>query len=98
MNINELADKNGARVFEFFDRPIDWWFIKRLRKKLGMSQSYFARVLGVTRECVAGWESGKNKPNKPTQILLYVIDKDPKILKHIFYDSAFSITYKGEWQ
>ena len=51
MNINELADKNGARVFEFFDRPIDWWFIKRLRKKIGdvtkLLCAGFGRYAGV---------------------------------------------------
>lgn len=98
VSFRELAEKHASRMFEFFERPIDASFIKKLREKLGMTQSYFAKVLGVSRDSILGWESGRNKPSKPTQILIYIINKDPQILKYIFFDSDFSITYKGEWK
>lgn len=35
-------------------------FLKQLRKKLGLSQRVFARVLGVSEKTIEKWEQGKN--------------------------------------
>jgi len=41
--------------------------IKKLRKRLGMSQGELAEALGVERITVIRWESGDNKPSKLAQ-------------------------------
>lgn len=98
VSFRELAEKHSSRKFEFYNHSVDKDFVKKLRGKLGVTQSYFAKILGVSRDSILGWENGRNKPSKPTQILLYIIDQEPQMLKHIFFDSDFSITYKGEWK
>lgn len=37
--------------------------IKAIRKKLGMSQSTFARMLQCSEHTVVGWESGAHSPS-----------------------------------
>ena len=37
--------------------------IKRLRKKLGLTQEQFAATVGVTFSTVNRWESGKSAPS-----------------------------------
>lgn len=36
--------------------------LKTLRKQLGMSQSTFAKALGVRRSTISDWERGASKP------------------------------------
>lgn len=38
---------------------------KRLRELSGLSQSQVAEALGVRRETVGGWESGRSEPRAP---------------------------------
>ena len=38
--------------------------IKEARKELGITQDQFAETLGVTREVVNRWESGKQEPSE----------------------------------
>ncbi len=49
--------------------------IKRLRKKLGLSQDAFAVKLGVAPMTVRRWESGTTKPSRMAQKLLEEISK-----------------------
>jgi putative transcriptional regulator len=44
--------------------------IRRLRKKLGLTQEKFARKLGVSFPTVNRWENGHNVPNKFTSKML----------------------------
>ena len=44
--------------------------IKKLRKKLILSQTEFAELLGVSFQSINRWENGKSKPNI-TAIILY---------------------------
>lgn len=37
--------------------------IKRIRKSVGMSQSEFAKEIGVVIACVVRWEKGKTEPS-----------------------------------
>ena len=38
--------------------------IKQVRKELGITQDQFAETLGVTREVINRWESGKQEPSE----------------------------------
>ena len=49
--------------------------IKQLRKRLGLSQAKFGRVLGVHAMTVSRWERGKVEPDGATAQLLDVLDK-----------------------
>lgn len=55
--------------------------IKEIRNELGLTQSIFAYVLGVSKKTVEAWESGKNHPAGPAQRMLSILEKDKSILK-----------------
>jgi len=55
--------------------------IKKIRNNLGVSQSTFAIIMGVSKKTVEAWESGRNEPQGPAQRILMLIEKDNNILK-----------------
>ena len=54
--------------------------IHQIREKLNFSQAAFAKVIGVSKKTIEAWESGINKPNGPSRLILSLFDKDPKII------------------
>jgi DNA-binding transcriptional regulator YiaG len=53
--------------------------IKRLRTEtLGVSQTVFARLLGVSVKLVEAWEAGRNTPAGPVRRLFEFIERDPR--------------------
>ena len=52
--------------------------IKETRKKLGMSQSVFAIVLGVSKKTVESWEAGRYTPDGAARRLISIMQSDPK--------------------
>jgi putative transcriptional regulator len=55
--------------------------IKKIRNMLGLSQSTFAYVIGVSKKTVEAWESGRNEPQGPAQRMLMILEKDNKFLE-----------------
>ena len=51
--------------------------IKSTRKNLGMSQSVFAVVLGVSKKTVESWENGRYAPDGAARRLISVLQTDP---------------------
>jgi putative transcriptional regulator len=63
--------------------------IKKIRNMLGLSQSTFAYVMGVSKKTVEAWESGRNEPQGPAQRMLMLLEKDNNFLeKHELIMSA----------
>jgi putative transcriptional regulator len=62
-----------SRVFTF--NPMD---VTNVRKKLGVSQTRFAQIIGVSVDTLQNWEQGRRKPKGPALALLKVAEKDPK--------------------
>jgi len=56
--------------------------IKRVRAKVNLSQSVFARLLNVSVSSVRQWEQGKRFPTGSTKVLLDLLDKEPHILDY----------------
>jgi len=54
--------------------------IKQIRNKVGLTQSIFAYVFGVSIKTVEAWESGRNQPNGPAQRMLSILEKDKSFL------------------
>lgn len=50
--------------------------IKRIRENTKMSQTLFARVLGVSNKTIEAWESGRNHPDGAATRLLSLIEND----------------------
>jgi putative transcriptional regulator len=50
----------------------------RSGRKLGLSQSEFARHFGFSVRTVQEWEQGRAIPDRPARILLRVIEQSPR--------------------
>jgi putative transcriptional regulator len=57
--------------------------IKVLRTKLGMSQSLFADVLGVTNKAVEAWEAGTKKSSGPVLRMFEILEKESLVLQRV---------------
>jgi putative transcriptional regulator len=54
-------------------------YARRVRARTQLSQSEFARRIGVPVETVRNWEQGKRSPRGPARALLKVIDNAPDL-------------------
>jgi putative transcriptional regulator len=71
------AIKNGKGKRKTIELPSD---VKSIRKKMGLSQSAFAGLLGVSVRTLQEWEQGRRNPKGPAQALLRVADQHPEAL------------------
>jgi putative transcriptional regulator len=53
-------------------------WVRRVRRRAGLSQAEFARRIGLSVATVRGWEQGKLAPQGPARALLRVIDRVPE--------------------
>ena len=53
-------------------------WVRRVRRRAGLSQAEFARRLGISVATVRGWEQGKLLPQGAARALLRVIDRVPE--------------------
>ena len=63
----------ASRVFKY--RPVD---IKRIRRRLDISQTQFALMIGVSKSTLQNWEQGRREPEGPAKALLRIVDRKPK--------------------
>jgi putative transcriptional regulator len=54
--------------------------IAEIRKRTGLSQPEFARLLGVSVRTLQEWEQGRRLPSGPARMLLSIAHKNPKVL------------------
>jgi len=54
--------------------------VVRVRAKLGLPQTKFARLLGISGNTLQNWEQGRRKPAGPAKVLLKIAAKHPKIV------------------
>ena len=52
--------------------------VKAIREKYGLSQTKFAKLLGISPATLRNWEQGRRKPEGPARILLFIADKHPE--------------------
>jgi len=52
--------------------------VKKVRKKLHMSQSGFARNFGLSLRTIQDWELGRRQPKGPARVLLTIIARNPR--------------------
>jgi putative transcriptional regulator len=55
--------------------------VAAVRKRLKLSQKAFAETFRLPLGTVRDWEQGRRVPDRPAQILLNVIDKNPDAVK-----------------
>jgi putative transcriptional regulator len=54
--------------------------IAKVRDKLGLSQSKFAAILGISADTLQNWEQGRRHPTGPARVLLKIATRNPKVL------------------
>jgi len=51
--------------------------IKRIRESQNLSQPEFAILYGLELDTLRNWEQGRNVPDRPTRVLLKLIERSP---------------------
>ena len=54
--------------------------VKKIREKMGLSQSSFANRFGLSVYSLRNWEQGKRQPDPAARAYLKVIEKAPDIV------------------
>jgi putative transcriptional regulator len=67
------GEKSSARRFVF--KPSD---VRAVRRKLGLSQSRFAFLIGVSVATLRNWEQGRRRPEGPARALLRIAATHPE--------------------
>lgn len=57
--------------------------VRRIRKKLDMTQRDFAAYFGVNLRTIQDWEQGRRIPSGPSRNFLFVIDKEPEAVRRV---------------
>ena len=76
------AAKSGSLKETLFVVPLrnfDADSIRHLRQRMGMTQSIFAGVFGVSKKTVEAWESGRNVPSGPSLRMMALFSEDVSI-------------------
>jgi len=70
----------GARVHQVDVPSVD---VAAIRARTGLSQSAFARSIGVAKGTLLNWEHGRRRPTGPAQVLLAMIEKKPSLVTEL---------------
>ena len=57
--------------------------VAEIRAQTGLSQSEFAKLLGVSVRTLQEWEQGRRSPSGPAKTLLTIAHRNPKALLDI---------------
>jgi putative transcriptional regulator len=57
--------------------------VKAIREKLGLNVEDFATRFGLSPGLVRDWESGNRWPDRPAQMLLRVIEREPDAVARV---------------
>lgn len=86
----EKSIKEGGRILKGKKKPNRQFDFDNpdpvsIRKNLGLSQSKFAKLLGISVSTLQNWEQGRRKPEGPAKVLLNIAAKYPEaIFKTVF--------------
>jgi putative transcriptional regulator len=67
--------QTGAVVHKIKVPMVD---VADIRARTGLSQSSFAKSIGVAKGTLLNWEHGRRQPTGPAQVLLAMIAKKPQ--------------------
>jgi putative transcriptional regulator len=54
--------------------------VTAVRQKIGLSQSHFARLLGVSVRTLQDWEQGRRAPSGAARTLIAIAAKNPQAI------------------
>lgn len=74
------GEDTGARVHTIEIPVID---VAKIRAQTGLSQSQFAKSIGVAKGTLLNWEHGRRHPTGPAQVLLAMIARRPSVVTEL---------------
>ena len=74
------GEAGGAVVHEIAVPSVD---VAAIRATTGLSQSQFARSIGVAKGTLLNWEHGRRRPTGPAQVLLAMIARKPSLVREL---------------
>ncbi len=77
-SVRQMKSGQAARTTE-----VELSAAAQARAKVGLSQSDFAELLGVSLRTVQDWEQGRRNPTGAAQTLLRVAAKHPEALRDL---------------
>ena len=72
--------ETGAHVHQVEVPIVD---VAQIRASTGLSQSAFARSIGVAKGTLHNWEHGRRQPTGPAQVLLAMIARKPSLVMEL---------------
>jgi putative transcriptional regulator len=57
--------------------------VSSIRESTGLSQSHFARLLGVSVRTLQEWEQGRRAPSGAARTLLLIAARNPRALRDV---------------
>ncbi len=55
--------------------------VAAIRTKTGLSQSAFARKIGIAVGTLRGWEQKRRQPDGTARVLLTMLDRNPRVVE-----------------
>lgn len=52
--------------------------VRKIRRRLGLSQQDFAQTYGFALSAVRDWEQGRRRPERSARILLKIVEREPE--------------------
>lgn len=71
---------SGKRVRGVKETTLDTPSVRLIREAADISQSQFAKLIGVNLRTLQNWEQERTKPTGPARALLKIVASDPKAL------------------
>jgi putative transcriptional regulator len=71
--LDGTADKSLYRVH--VPEKVD---VRKIRRRLGLSQEAFAATYGFAVSAIRDWEQGRRQPERSARILLKIVEKEPE--------------------
>ena len=80
-----LEIRDGLRELKRGDcsRVIEVPNVAEIRERVGLSQSRFATLLGVSVRTLQDWEQGRRAPSGAARTLLLVAHRNPRVLLEV---------------
>ena len=72
----ERGEMKPSRVFVVHGKSE----VTNVRARLGLSQSKFAALLGISSATLKNWEQGRREPTGAAKVLLKIAKEHPKIV------------------
>lgn len=85
-NARDLAAELEQSVREMLagqGKAVEIPAVVAVRMQSGLSQSLFAKLLGVSVRTLQEWEQGRRKPSGAAQTLLTIAQKHPEVLQEL---------------